>query len=137
MSERYWVWRERGSSFRSGMIDQNLWKVTVGTVLKAPVGPAKKLVRNPVAARLTAGRAIIEPITAQTNVDLSLAGAAVLFAIALVFCHVALHALILGLGDGGHKRTLARVEGSWKVPLVTARDAPEVRIRPKVRCSTV
>jgi hypothetical protein len=77
------------------------------------------LVRNPIAARFAARRAIVEPITAQANVDLSLAGATVLFTIALVFCHVALHAVILGLGAGGHKRTLARVEWLWKVPLVT------------------
>ena len=68
---------------------------------------------------MTARWAIVEPVTAQADVDLSLAGAAVLFAIALFFCHVALHALILGLGDGGHRRTLARVEGAGKVPLVT------------------
>jgi hypothetical protein len=68
--------------------------------------------RNPVAAGIPARRAIVESVTAEANVDLSLAGAAVLFAIALVFCHVALHAAIFGFADGSHKRTLARVEWS-------------------------
>jgi len=77
------------------------------------------LVRNPIAARFAARRAIVEPITAQANIDLSLAGATVLFAIALVFRHVALHAVIFGFGAGSHERTLARVECSRKVPLVT------------------
>ena len=109
------------------MIAENLWKVTTGKVLRRQSSPPKKLIRNPVAARLTARWAIVEPVTAQADVDLSLAGAAVLFAIALFFCHVALHALILGLCDCGHKRTLARVERSWKVPLVTCTVAAPAR----------
>jgi hypothetical protein len=61
------------------------------------------LIRNGVAARLTARRAIVKPIAAQANVDLSLAGTTILFAVALVFGHVTLHAVILILGRGGHK----------------------------------
>ena len=78
------------------------------------------LVRNLIAARLSARRAIVKAVAAQTNVNLRLAGKAILFTIALLFNHFALHAAILAFGRGGHMRTLARVQGTWKVPLVTA-----------------
>ena len=83
-------------------------------------GEELALVRDLVAARLSARRAIVKPVAAQTNVDLALAGAAILFTIALFFSHFALHTVVLVLGRGGHKRTLARVRATWKVPLVTA-----------------
>ena len=105
------------------MIDENLRKVAAWLFACGGSGELGRnlLVRNPVAARFAARRAIVEPITAQANIDLSLAGATVLLAIALVFGHLALHAVIFGFGAGGHERTLARVESSWKVPLVTGR----------------
>ena len=78
------------------------------------------LVGNSVAARLSARRAIVKAIAAQANVNLRLAGTAILFAIALLFNHFALHAAILVFGRGGHMRTLARVHEAGKVPLVTA-----------------
>ena len=68
-----------------------------------------ELVGDFIAARLPARRAVIQTIAAQANVDLSLAGAAILLAIALVFGHVALHAAILGLSDGCHAPTVAPV----------------------------
>jgi hypothetical protein len=71
---------------------------------------------------LSARRAIVKAVAAQTNVNLRLAGTAILFTITLLFSHLALHAAILVFGRGGHKRTLARVHGSWKVPLVTISD---------------
>ena len=88
------------------------------------------LVRNPVAARLSAWRAVVKAVAAQANVNLSLAGTAILFAIALVLGHVALHTAVLVFGNGGHKRTLARVQTTWKVPLVTAFSDTSARNRP-------
>ena len=65
-------------------------------------------------ARLPARRAVIQTIAAKANVDLPLAGAAVLLAIALIFGHVALHAAILSLSDSCHGPTVAPVRGSGK-----------------------
>ena len=72
------------------------------------------LVRNLVAARLPARRAVVKTIAAQADVHLPLAGATVLLAIALVFGHVALHAVVPVSGGGGHGRTLARVRERGK-----------------------
>ena len=72
------------------------------------------LVRDLVAARLPAGRAIVKTITAQADVHLPLAGATVLLAIALVLGHVALHAVVPVFGGGGHGQTLALVRVSEK-----------------------
>jgi hypothetical protein len=69
---------------------------------------------------LSARRAIVKAVAAQANVNLRLAGTAILFTIALLFNHFALHAAILVFGRGAHMRTLARVHEAGKVPLVTA-----------------
>jgi hypothetical protein len=72
-------------------------------------GPsAADLVGYFIAASLAARRTIIETVITQPNIDLSLAGATVFFAVALVFGHVALHAAVFILGCCGHVRTLAR-----------------------------
>ena len=74
----------------------------------------RRLVGDCVAAGLAAGRTIVKTVAAQPNVDLPLAGAAILLAVALFFAHFALHAAILGLGGSGHGRTLARAAGQGK-----------------------
>jgi hypothetical protein len=96
---------------------------------------ALTLVRHSVPARLPARRAVVKPIAAQANVNLRLARTAILFAVALVFRHVALHTVIFGFGRGGHERTLARVQKRWKVPLVTVGCTLPVRPNPKVEAA--
>jgi hypothetical protein len=51
---------------------------------------------------------------AKPDGDLSLAQATILFAVALVFRHLALHATVFGLGSGCHERTLARLPEQGK-----------------------
>ena len=74
----------------------------------------RTLIRHLIAAGFPAGRAIVESIFDETYVQLALAGAAVLLAIALIFGHVALHAAILSLSDSCHGPTVAPVRGSGK-----------------------
>jgi hypothetical protein len=83
----------------------------LGLAIRAP------LVRDFVPASLTARRAIVKAVTAQANIDLSLAGTAVLFAVALFFGHLTLHAAVFGFRRGsGHGRTLARAGQERKFP---------------------
>ena len=73
-----------------------------------------RLIRNSITARLPARWAVIETVAAQTDIDLSLAGTTILFAVTFIFGQVALHAAVLGLGGSGHGRTLARVQPQGK-----------------------
>jgi hypothetical protein len=79
-----------------------------------------------VIARFAAGLAVIQAILAQADFHQRLAEAAVFFAVAAVFRHLALHAAVLPVcRRGGHGRTVARPAGKRKVPLVTRRHAAE------------
>jgi hypothetical protein len=73
-----------------------------------------RLVGHLIVACLAAGWAIVEAIMAKPDGDLSLAQATILFAVALVFGHLALHATVFGLGSGCHERTLARLPEQGK-----------------------
>ena len=77
-------------------------------------GSSYLLLSHLVVAGLAAGWAIIKPVLAETDVNLSLAEAAKLFAGALFFGHFALHAAIAGFGGRGHERSLARGEDQEK-----------------------
>jgi hypothetical protein len=66
------------------------------------------LVCNFVATGFPARRTVVKTIAAQADVDLSLAGATILFAVALFFRHLALHAAVFIFRDSGHGRTLPR-----------------------------
>ena len=107
------------------MTRDGTWKTAARKMDRRQLGagePGRKLIllRDFVAARLSARGAIVKSVAAQTNVDLALAGTAILLAITLFFSHFALHAVVLVLVRGRHKRTLARGWATWKVPLVTA-----------------
>ncbi len=66
-------------------------------------------VRHFVVAGFAAGLAIVEAILAEANLQLRLAGAAVLFALAAVFRAIALHAKVFGFSGGsGHIRNVSR-----------------------------
>ena len=75
---------------------------------------SEQLVGHLVVASLAAGRAVVKAIMAKADGDLSLAQATILFAVALVFGHLALHATVFGLGSGCHARTLARLPEQGK-----------------------
>ena len=59
------------------------------------------LARDAIVASFPARRAVIEPVLAEADVNLTLAQAAILVALTLVFGHLALHAAVFGLGRGG------------------------------------
>ncbi len=67
----------------------------------------RRLARNAVVAGLAAGRTIIKPVLAEADVNLTLAQAAILFALALLLGQLALHAAVFGFGgSGGHEQNV-------------------------------
>ncbi len=67
----------------------------------------RRLARNAVVASLPAGRTIIETVLAEADVNLTLAQAAILFALTLLLGQLALHAAVFGLsGGGGHEQNV-------------------------------
>ena len=84
--------------------------------------------RNDITARFAAGFAVIEAILTQADFHQRLTEAAILFAVAPVFRHLALHAAVLPVcGGSGHGRTVARPAGKRKVPLVTGARGARLR----------
>ena len=99
-----------------------------GQELKARTRPRPRL-GNFIIAGFAAGLTVIEAILAQADFHQRLAEAAVFFAVAAVFGHLALHAAVLPVcGGGGHGRTVARPAGKRKVPLVTRVDGLAVHM---------
>jgi len=78
------------------------------------VSSLSQLVGHLIVTSLAAGWAIVKAIMAEPDGDLPLAQATILFAVALVFGHLALHATVFGLGSGCHERTLARLPEQGK-----------------------
>src|ERR1700674_115196 len=77
-------------------------------------------IRHLIVAGFAAGLAIVQAILAKADLHERFAEAAVFFAVAAVFRHLALQAAVLPRGSSGHGRTVARRVGDGKVPLVTA-----------------
>jgi hypothetical protein len=77
-------------------------------------------VRGLVIASAAAGLAVHEAVLAEADLEYGLAEAAVLIALALVFCHFALGATAFGgTCSGGHRSNLALWGAMGNVPLVT------------------
>jgi hypothetical protein len=75
-----------------------------------------------VVAGVAAGFAVHEAILANADIELRLAEAAELIALALSLWHFALSAAVLGLaGSGRHSSNVALSIASGNVPLVTSR----------------
>jgi len=73
-----------------------------------------------VVAGAAAGLAVHEAVLADADFEYGLAEAAILVALALVFCHFALGATVFaGAGSGGHRSNLALRGVMGNVPLVT------------------
>ena len=67
----------------------------------------RRLARNAVVAGLAAGWTIIKPVLAEADVNLTLAQAAILFALALLLGQLALHAAVFSFsGGGGHEENV-------------------------------
>lgn len=64
----------------------------------------RRLIRRAIVARLATGRAVVQPVFAEPDIDLALASAAILLTGALLFRHFALHAkeFLLGSSRGSH-----------------------------------
>src|SRR6266581_990767 len=66
-----------------------------------------RLARDPIVASLPARRTIIKPVLAEADVNLTLAQAAILFALALLLGQLALHAAVFSFsGGGGHEENV-------------------------------
>ena len=65
------------------------------------------LAGDPIVAGFAARRTIIQPVLAEADVNLTLAQAAILFALALLLGQLALHAAVFGFGgSGGHEQNV-------------------------------
>ena len=81
---------------------------------------SSRLIRGLVIAGVAAGFAVHEAVLANADFEHSLAKAAVLLALALVFGHFALCATVFGLaGSGGHISNVTLGDEMENVPLVT------------------
>jgi hypothetical protein len=82
--------------------------------------PVEPLFRGFVVASFAAGFAVHESVLADADVELRLAEATELIALALRLRHFALAAAALAVGgSGGHRNNLALGGGMGNVPLVT------------------
>ncbi len=76
---------------------------------------SRTVTRNFIIARFAAGLAIVQAILAKADFHQRLAEAAIFFAVATLFRHLALHTTVLPVGRGrSHGRTVTRRTRSGK-----------------------